>query len=229
MTANETGPDGSKEYWSGKSSGSGGGSVESARRTHLKEGKVFWFAEPGVEHGKRPEAETYQTATSPPIRTPHGEDMKIVAWHDFILPPKLLQKICTYPGRHDFTKYGLDIGATEGGCATYVGLTLKDAGMSEHLQWEVRQHLTASHGVANLFPVVQIPGWDWFWAWSEEAVITLARDNFIATPGTDTWGGYTPAWQLNFYDPGLLAQWMDELRRTKKRTSTIYIKMPATP
>jgi len=224
MTANETGPDGAKEYWSGKTNGPGGST--SAQHTALKEGKVFWFIEPGLQHGRLSTVDTYQTAASPSIRTPAGEDMKIIAWHDFILPPKMLQKICTYPGRHDFSKYGLDIGATEGGCASYVGLTLKDAGMSEHLKWEVRNHLITTHSVSNEFPVVVIPGWDWFWAWSISAVIELARDNFIATPGTDTWGGYTPAWQLNFYDPGLLAKWMDDLRCTNKRTSTIYTKMP---
>jgi hypothetical protein len=123
----------------------------------------------------------------------------------------------------------LDIGATEGGCASYLGLTFKDAGMSEHLEWEVRHHLSTTHGVSNEFPVVPIPWLDWMGAWSVAAVIELARDNFAAATGTDTWGGYTPAWQLNFYDPGLLAKWMDELRRTKKRTSTIYNTMPTAP
>lgn len=190
---------------------------------------MFWFAEPGLQHGKRPQVESYQAPTSLPIRTPQGEDMKIFAWHDFILPPKLLQKICTYPSRHDFSNYGLDIGATEGGCASYLGLTFKDAGMSEHLEWEVRSRLSTSYGVSNKFPVVPIPWLDWMGAWSEAAVIELARDNFATATGTDTWGGYTPAWQLNFYDPALLAKWVDELRRTKKRTSTIYNTIPTAP
>ena len=224
MTANATGPDGAKEYWSGKSSAG-----DADKRTALKEGKVFWFAEPGVQHSQPATVEPFQAPASPPIRTPHGEDMKIVAWHDFVVPPKLLQKICTYPASHDFSKYGLDIGATEGGCASYLGLTLKDAGMSEHLEWEVRNFLSTTYGVSNEFPVVPIPWLDWMGAWSIAAVIELARDNFAAATGTDTWGGNTPAWQLNFYDPGLLAKWMDELRRTNKRTSTIYKTMPTAP
>ena len=218
------------EFWSHKSSGT---ADRDKSATALKEGTLFWLSEPGNALTGEPSSyKEYQHPLSPLIKTPHGEEMKIAAWHDFAVHPKRLKLICQYPKIHNFSKYGLDIDATEGGCATYVGRTFQHGKLDEEKLWQFKEHLKSVHKANNEYPVVTIPTLKWAGlllkpeAEREAAALRLAKEEFRNKNETGTWGAFTPSRSLNYHDPSLLAEWMDNLRKNKKRTSTIYIKPP---
>ena len=226
----ETNESGSSDRirWSGKTGGKDGIFFPNLDNYHsFRDGVVFWHSDPGTDHGNgnpfRSNFDTF-TAAGNVITNFDQQAVSIMAYHDFALHPALLKKASDYADNvHDFSTFGLDIDDTKGGCASYTSLTMKHMGLTEYELFEVKRHLQEEYGEVNEFPVVSfasalpsIPVSDPL----PDSYYATAKSIYIADPSTTAWGSGA-ARVVNYFDPALLAIWIDEML-AEDRQATIY-------
>ncbi len=213
------------ERWSGQTGGPKGGKVGLFNSwSYFRKGEAFWEPQAGRENETVELiyiANTYSSASAVSIINFDGNPVPMVASHDFVLYPKKIWMLANYINHvHDFSRFGLDINETGGGCASFVGQAMTYAGFTEQVYWEMARILANN----NQFPVVPfdflplIP--------DENKVIEyleLAEEAYVSNPLTSTWG---VGKDINYFDTAYLAIWIDGMHDNNHLGASMY-KMEA--
>ncbi len=216
----------------------------------MRQGDMLWrdFGG-GRDHGILDKSIIKYTDRGPLIQTANQESMKIPLKHAFVIPPAMGAKAIRYSEQHfsGNNKYGFDISATTGGCASYLGLTCKVVGIVEHSDWELSNKINGvgddyfpENGLPLLPPLPELSSYpseiDYMKARREfiedipgfigTSVFTVLANPFGSLSNWHSWDQALGKRVFNYYDPGYVCEWMDNLRINQSRSATIYLTEP---